>query len=508
MSTVTHEISTNKIAQAAVWISGSILLVRVFFLISSVITARLLTPEDFGLIGLAGAIYMIIDTTSATGIGNFLIYKQNLTTTERNTAFTMNLIIGILFGCIVMFTGFIVGAFHHKPEVQKILLFAGIAFCISTLSGIPKALLIKNMKQHTLAIIDVFVNFLNFILIIIFSFLGFKYLSYIVPLVIYQAVYSVILFAVIDQGFKLSVNKDIFFKILKYSRGFTPQILIADLLYQLDYLIGSAFLNSATLGYYYFGFEKAFLLSVFTRGISEQVLFPVFSKSQADKDILKQKYFRLSAYLMFILFPMLVFVILQAKELLLLVYGTHWNNSIFTFQCILTFFIIKVNYDISITLFNAIGKTHQNLQHFLCVIPHTIALFFIGVSQGGLTGLSVAALFAHSISGLFMMYRLKKYFDWSLLEQINHLLRYLAPICVAIPAMLIFKYLFFRMSLNPLLVTFNLCFIFLFFYLTFSWLINPGIMREIYGFVQSKLQRKLQIAVQSSEDIYFEKVDS
>jgi len=508
VSALTQEISSKKIAQAAMWTSSSILLVRLFFLISSVVTARLLNSEDFGLIGIAGAIYMIIDTTSATGIGNFLIYKQDLTHKERNTAFTMNLIIGLLFGCLVVFAGFIAGQFYHKSEVQKILLFAGIAFFISTMSGIPKALLIKNMKQQTLAIIDVCVNFLNFILIIIFSFCGFRYLSYVIPLMIYQAVYAVILFFVIGQVFKLSINKDIFLKIFKYSRGFTPQILIADLLYQLDYLIGSAFLTSAMLGYYYFGFEKAFLISVFTRGISEQVLFPVFSKSQADMETLKQKYFRLSAYCMFILFPLLVFLILQAKELLLLVYGSHWNNSIFTFQCILVFFLFKVNYDISITLFNAIGKTYQNLRHFLCVIPHTVLLFFIGVSKGGLIGLSIAALLAHSLSGLFMMYRLKKYFDWPLFEQVTHLFRHLAPLGMAIPAMLLFKYLFSKMSLNPVLVTFNLSFIFLLFYLISSWLINPEIMREIYSFVQNKLQRKFQITVQNSEDIYFEKVDS
>ena len=508
MSVLTHEINSRKIAQAAVWTSGSILLVRLFFLISSIITARLLNSEDFGLIGIAGAIYMIIDTTSATGIGNFLIYKQDLTIQERNTAFTMNLLIGLFFGCLVVFSGCIIGHLYHKPEVEKILLFSGIAFFISTMSGIPKALLIKNMKQQTLAIIDVAVNFLNFLLIIVFSLCGFKYLSYVIPLLIYQAAYGMILFFVTGQYFKLSLNKEIFLKIFKYSRSFTPQILLADLLYQVDYLIGSAFLSSAMLGYYYFGFEKAFLLSVFTRGISEQVLFPVFSKSQADMDVLKQNYFKLGSYVMFILFPILGFVILQAQELLPLVYGDHWNNSIFTFQCILSFFLLKVNYDISITLFNAIGKTHQNLKHFLCVIPHTVLFFFIGVSKAGLMGLSIAALMAHSLSGMFMMYRLSRYFKWSLLEQVTHLFRYLVPLFLVVPVTLFFKYLFMKMGLSALVVIFNLIFIFVIFYISFSWLINPEIIKDIYGFTQNKLQRKFQVSALDGEDIYFERADS
>lgn len=499
MSIITQDITPGKIARAAVWTSSSLIVVRLFFLTSSIITARLLNSEDFGIIGIAGAVYMLIDTTSATGIGSFLIYKQDLTSKESNTAFTLNFLIAMVFGGIVILTGVIVAQLYHKHQIQNVLSFAGIAFFFSTLGGIPRALLIKNMKQHALAIIDVSVNFLNFILIIVFAFLGYKYLSYVIPLTIYQAVCTASLFLLAGQLFRPSLNKEVIHQIFKYSRNFTPQIFLADLLYQVDYIIGSAYLTSAKMGFYYFGFEKAFLIAVFTRGVSEQVLFPVFSKSQYDLTLLKQNYFKLSSYFMFLLFPLLFFVILMAKELLILVYGTQWNNSIFTFQCILCFFVLKINYDISINLFNAVGKSDKNLRHFLIVAPHTFLLFFIGAKMAGITGLAIAAFFAHSISALCMMRRLSYVFGWSFYEQIMHLIKYLIPVFAALLFSLLFKYLFTMLAINTVFHLVSQAIVFFSLYFVFSNFFNPEIIKEIFILLKNKVNHVLHPSALNTE---------
>jgi O-antigen/teichoic acid export membrane protein len=424
MSIAIQSASAN-IFKATVWTSGAMILVRLFFLFSSVITAKLLSPQDFGFIGIAGTLFMLINTASATGIDNFLIFKPALSRQSINTAFTLHVIACSLFALLIIGLGFALSGFYKQAALQEILLYAGLAFWVNAVGRIPRAFLIKEMQQQRLAILDASVNFLNALLIITFAVVGFKYLSYVIPMLISQALCMMILFGMARQAFGLQIIKPAAREILQYSKGFMPQTLLCDFLYQADYVVGGLCLSAALLGYYYFGFEKAFLVALLIRGLSEQVFFPVFSKAQSDPVSLKTHYFQLSSYLMLALFPVLLLLAVFSKELLSLIYGAQWLPSVLTFQGILLFCLLKILYDISISLLNATGKTGETLRHFLWVTPPTLVLFFIGAKLGGLYGLTMATILAHSLAALCMMFRIKRCFQWPVSEQLWHLGRHL-----------------------------------------------------------------------------------
>jgi O-antigen/teichoic acid export membrane protein len=427
--------TTANILKATVWTSGAIILVRVFFLLSSVVTAKLLSPEDFGFIGIAGTLFMLINTASATGIDSFLIFKSEPDQNTINTAFTLHFIVCTLFALLIMGLGFVVSDFYKQPALKEILIYAGLAFWVNTIGRIPRALLVKAMQQQRLAILDASVNFLNALLIMALAFGGFRYLSYVIPMLVSQLICMAGLFGMAKYPFRGGFSKPAGREILGYSKGFMPQTLLCDFLYQADYVIGGLCLSATLLGYYYFGFEKAFLVALLIRGLTEQVFFPVFSKTQNDPALLKKQYFQLSSHLMLALFPGLLLLTAFSKELLSLIYGNQWLPSLFTFQGILIFCLLKILYDVSITLLNATGKTGQTLRHFLWVTPPTLFMFYIGSTYGGLWGLTTATILAHGLAAFWMMFRIQHCFLWPVTEQLLHLFKHLALLilpCVAL----------------------------------------------------------------------------
>ncbi len=487
MSVALQSASAN-ILKATVWTSGAIILVRIFFLLSSVITAKLLSPQDFGLIGIAGTLFMLINTASTTGIDNFLIFKSKPSQQSINTAFTLHFLACSLFAVLIIVLGFALSGFYKQAALKEILMYAGLAFWVNSMGRIPRALLIKDMQQQPLAILDASVNFLNALLIIGLAFSGFKYLSYVIPMLLSQALCMIGLFLMARQPFRWQITKQSTHEIFQYSKGFMPQTLLCDFLYQADYVVGGLCLSTTLLGYYYFGFEKAFLVALLIRGLTEQVFFPVFSKAQTEPELLKKQYFQLSSYLMLALFPALLLLSAFSKELLSLIYGTQWLPSVITFQGILIFCLFKILYDVSISLFNATGKTGETLRHFLWVTPPTLLLFYVGSKFGGLYGLTLATLLAHSMASFWMMFRIERCFRWPVTEQLGHLFKHLG--LLVLPCLLLFLLKNQLAGMNmPLYLLFPVTSLgFLICYLGSALLIMPEGTQVIINFLTQKVK--------------------
>ncbi len=480
----------QNIVKAAAWTSVAIVLVRVFFLVSSVVTARTLTPHDFGLIGIAGTLSMLINTASATGIDSYLIFRQNLNEREVNTSFTLHAVLCGLFSGVVMLAGVVVAAVSGKPELRDILFYSGLAFFVNSIGRIPRAFLIKAMKQDQLAMIDTGVNFLNLVLILVMAGLGFQYLSYVIPMMVAQAICAALLFWRARQPFRLDLDRRVVSQVLSYSKGFMPQTLLCDFLYQADYVVGGLFLTSALLGYYYFGFEKAFLAALLIRGMTDQVFFPIFSAAQNQPEELKKQYFKFSSYLMFALFPLFALGIFFARDGLLLVYGRQWENSIATFQAILGFCLLKVIYDVSLTLLNATGKTRQAFWHFVWVTPHTLILFALGAFWGGLQGLTLAALLSHSLSVGLLMFRVRAQFGWPVYLQAGHVLKHLALLAFPCAVILPLQSALLGWGASEALLMPLLGSVFIAVYLLASKLLFPEILQECRQWVLLKLKAR------------------
>lgn len=486
--------SKQSIVRQATWVSLSILITRVLFFVTSIVTARFLLPHDFGLIGMSATITTLFQTSSATGIDNFVIAKKNLQSHEIDTAFTLNAIVGILLTSILIGFSPLFSEFYKQPEIKVILLYAGFALLANILGRSPKALLIKNMRQDLTALIDTTTNFLNFFFIIICVLVGFKYLTYVIAMLISQIVACIAYWLFAKHHFCPSFELKTVKSILHYGKSYLPQTLLAYLFSQSDYILGGMFLSASMLGYYYFGFEKAFLIVVLLRGLSMQVFFPLFANHQSDSEMLKRSYFKISSNVMLFMFPIIFMMTFCTKEFLHVFFGNRWDPALLTLQLLLGYCFLMINYQLCETLFNAIGEPRQNLRHYMIVVPLALIAYYIGVSNWQLTGLTISALLVNILSMLFMLLRVKLFFGWSFIGQLKHIGKHLILIILPLPILLPFKFMLLSLQLEELSV-FILCS--LVFGLTYIILVNhfyPSVLKRLLNSIYTRLYAKFSPA--------------
>ena len=113
--------------------------------IVGLILARLLTPTEFGLIGILTVFIAISQSLVDSGFSNALIQKKNCTNTDYSTVFYYNLFAGLVFYAILYFSAPAIGRFFKEPQLQSLLQVLGIGIIINSLTIIERTILTKRV---------------------------------------------------------------------------------------------------------------------------------------------------------------------------------------------------------------------------------------------------------------------------------------------------------------------------------------------------------------------------
>ncbi len=408
-------------------------------IISGIVVARILFPEDFGIIGMAATFSGLIDVFSRFGFEAFVISRQEINKKEINSIYISNILLGLFSALIILAGAPIVSILYKTPEVKYILFFSAFLFIVNSLASIPRALFIREMRQDFISKVEIFHGFLNTCLIIILALSGFRYLSYVVALLIVNSIVCCIYLFTRRWKFSCDIDKPILKQSFIYGKSFLPKTILNYFVYNSDYIFVGALLGPMLLGYYCFGFDKASIFAGLLVGLHCSVFFPLFSKFQSERGELKQTFFSLIEKQSLIVYPLIFIQIILAKEIINIIYGSKWDGSILTFQLILGYTFWRTSASVIHVLFDAVDMPQQNLKHFLIVTPMCIVAFLVGTKMGGLLGVSIAAFLAHTFATFLLYARTCRVFEWSLKELFKILIKYFIPLIVQAPIVIILK---------------------------------------------------------------------
>ena len=111
----------NKVFTGSILMMISRFLVKSIGLVSSIILARLLVPEDFGIVAIAMAVYAFIELFGAFGFGTVLIQKQNASIADYNTAWTFKLLFGFLAAAFLLLIAPLIAAYYNEPQLTDVV---------------------------------------------------------------------------------------------------------------------------------------------------------------------------------------------------------------------------------------------------------------------------------------------------------------------------------------------------------------------------------------------------
>jgi polysaccharide biosynthesis protein len=343
------------------------------------ILARLIAPEEFGIVAIATVIIAFFNVFSDLGIAPAIIQNKELSEKDLHHIFTFTIWLGIGISFLFFLSSWPISRFYKQHTLLTICQLLSINLFFAAINIVPNALLYKSKEFKFIAYRSLAIQTIGGCIAIIAALSG----AGLYALIINPILSSILIFIIsfqkkpqkICRGFGLQAMKKIFtfsayqflFNVINYfSRN-------------LDKLLIGKYMNMSELGYY----EKSYRLMMLplqniTHVISP-VMHPVFSGFQNDLKKLSSSYEKVIRFLAFIGFPLSVLLWFCAREITLIIFGAQWEPSVPVFQILSMSVGIQIILSTSGSIFQAANDTKSL---FLCGVFSTI--FNIG---GLITGL-------------------------------------------------------------------------------------------------------------------------
>lgn len=391
-------------------------------LISGIVLARLLTPHDYGVVGMLSIFLAVSNTFIDGGFGSALIQKKQPSDIDYSTIFYWNLFLSIIVYIVLWISAPAIANFYALPLLTVVLRVLSLVLVINALRIVQVNQLRKNLKFKKIAFVDLFSSFTALIVTIYLAWRGFGVWA----LVVQQLLVSIIttlLYWLLSKWRPLFVfSKQSFKELFSFGSFMLLSNLVNTICNNIQGLLIGKIYSSSTLGIFTKARRTEELSSTFISHILDQVSYPVMSETQNDKNRMRQileKFISTSAYLTF---PLMLLLIVLAKPIFTLLYSDRWLNSVPYFQ-ILCFAGIAISLQtINYYAVAAVGKSKAIFKWTF--LKRIFGLFFIvlGIFTFGIKGLLVGMVLSSWTIYLINAMLVSKYIGYSLNEQICDLI--------------------------------------------------------------------------------------
>ncbi len=357
----------------------------------SIILARILFPEDFGLMGIAAIFINFAKRLANFGFTASLVQKKEIDRWHVDSMFWFNFGIYGVITLGVVFAASSIKSFFNSPMLEAILPVIAIAFFIESLSGVPDALLKKKLKFKQLALSRLIRNILNITIAVVFAVLGFGVWSLVWGMVVGNTVRLILLLGYArwfpGWRFRLSRVKEL----AKFGMGVTLANYLNYFIKNTDYFIIGKFLGTDQLGYY----ERAFnLMNMTRRRVARNmnaVLFAAYSTIQ-DQDVkIKAGVHKVLQSVGVISYPIHGLLFFLAPALIYNLYGPKWIPTIAPLQIMCASGLINS----MVVIFNPVVMAKKRVFRWTAVQ----ALYWLLLASSiyfslplGITGVAVAVV--------------------------------------------------------------------------------------------------------------------
>lgn len=318
----------KKTVKGVAWTSlNQVLNVGLGFVIG-VILARLLSPDDYGLLAMIAVFNAIAAAFIDCGFGSALIRKPNLSENDNTTAFYFNVVAGAVFYGIIYLIAPWVSVFYNKPILTQLLRVEALLLILSSFKIVQNTQLSRALNFKTIAIINVSSQVISGIVAIVAAYRGFGVWSLVLQHLGASIVSLVLLWIISPWRPRGRWNNGS----LNYLWGFGSKLLASSLLntiYANIYpIVIGKFYTPADLGQYTRAKGYANLPSQTLTGVIQQVTFPVLSQIQEDTERLGNSYRRMLRFTVFIVFPIMIGMAVLAHPLVIALVTNKWEQCV------------------------------------------------------------------------------------------------------------------------------------------------------------------------------------
>lgn len=425
--------------RGAFWIGATRVTVNLMGLASTIILARLLVPEDFGLVAIATALAGIIQAITELSMSEALVQHPDPKDDHFHTAWSMNVLRAGLLSILMALLGWPSAYFYAEPRLIEIMIGFGIANVIGGFINPRLALFERRLEFKQWVFLSGGEKLAGFVVSAAIAFIFRSYWALVAGVVASQLARVVVSYVLISYRPRPRLSR--YRDLLRFSIWLTFGQAVSAINWRANPLLLAAFLPTPVVGSYNVASRVSSLAVNEVLEPVNALLFPAFSRLQAERERLRTAYVRTQGLLALLSFPVGFGLAAVAAPTVLLVLGEQWRSAIPIVQFLAIAAVIQRQVQLS-PLAMATANTRQMFGRDVRALIIRLPLVLGGLAFGPALGIGslFGALIGHTLSSLLNallnMQLVARIIDLSLMQQMKQIWRpamagTLMALCVA-----------------------------------------------------------------------------
>ncbi|QAA81304.1 lipopolysaccharide biosynthesis protein [Aequorivita sp. H23M31] len=323
---------TQKGFSSFVYSFSSSIINKIIVFVGGVYLARLLTPQDYGLVAMLYIIFAVSSFFITGGLGLALIREKIITEADKSTVFYFNIIVSISLYILLWFGAPLIASFYGRQELIMLTRLMGLDLLFKSLTIVQASVLKRELKFKFLSLIEVVSGITVIGISVFLAYSGYGVIALAIKFFLGSLVSSIMLFIVnpwIPRGF---ITKESFHKLFAFGSNVMLLGFVNSISKNLNQVVIGKYFSPASLGFFNQGnMLKDTATSVLNDTVMN-VTFPMLAQIQDDKERLKLGYQRIIRINTFTLYPIITILIIAAEPLIIGLLGEKWRVSIVFLQ--------------------------------------------------------------------------------------------------------------------------------------------------------------------------------
>lgn len=377
----------------------------------NVVLARLISPQDFGIVAIVGVFSSFFLLLSDMGLGPAIVQYKELDKGDINAIYSFSVYVSVILALLFGAIGYGVSVFFHNEVYVPLCAILSLSVLFSSLNTVPNALLMREQRFKTVGIRNVGTALICGIIEVVLAVAGFRYYAVVVFTLI-QALFRFMWNRLTSSlHFSIGVNLVPVRKIFKFS---VFQLLFGIINYfctNTDTLMVGKTMGDEQVGYYNKAYQLITYPTQMFSGVITPILHPILSNYQNDKEQLYLYLIRLYRIMLYVSIIITCILFSAPYEIVCILYGNSWVYAVGAVQILSISIVAKFCTSITGSFYQALGRTDLlfkiGVVNALIIVSTTICgvMFntIVSVACGVAVGYSMALIssYYYLIHGAF-----------------------------------------------------------------------------------------------------------
>lgn len=422
----------ERLLKGSAWLGLARVLVNALAVLSTVVLARLLAPEDFGLVALATTMMLVMTEVTQLSLATALVRHRAPERAHFDTAWTLNAMRGLVLGALFALAGLPMARFYDDPRLVPIMAALGASVLLGDLGNPRRIMLERDLIFWQEFVLNVVQKLAGVVASVAVAYLYRSYWALVVGIVVTQLANVVVSYLVLPFRPRITLAHSR--ELLSFSLWISIVQIVNTLNWRFDVFFVGKMLGSATLGHFSMATNLAAMPTREVTVTLKQPFFAAFSSLQADPPRLLSAYQRAQALVSALALPAGVGAALIAEPLVRLALGPKWEPIIVMLQVFAVVYAAQALVALVDPLSMAKGATRALFQRSVWMLAMRVPIVVLSLWAWGLMGLIAGRIVTGLLSIWINMAFIRRLTGLSLARQLWISMRSLVAVCMMVLA--------------------------------------------------------------------------